>query len=171
MKWGCRTFLDSQSRSGAFRGGPGLNSGVALFARLPVEFTRHVSALFPPGGRYLANSLDQPPMALALLAKLGGKSGWHPRRFAAVGGIAGRAGRAWRPAAASVIAVPRSLWMAFANPAAIATGGAGRHQRLRPDEGSDKIRGAAGGAKDRRPTRAGSLRVSTSVRRQQCTIT
>jgi hypothetical protein len=90
-------------------------------------------------------------MTLALLAKLGGKSGWHPRRFAAVGGIAGRAGRAWRPAAASVIAVPRSLWMAFANPAAIATGGAGRHQRLRPDEGSDKIRGAAGGAKDRRP--------------------
>jgi hypothetical protein len=68
-------------------------------------------------------------MAPALLVELGGKSRWHPRRFAFVGGIAGRAGRAWRPAAAGVVAVPRSLRMALTDPAAIATGGAGRHQR------------------------------------------
>jgi hypothetical protein len=79
---------------------PDLNSGVALLA-----------------------------MALVLLFELTGKSRRHPRRLAVVGGIAGRAGRAWRAAAASVIAVPRSVRMAFADPAAIATDGAGRHQR------------------------------------------
>jgi hypothetical protein len=41
---GVPDFPDSQSRSLAPRGGPGLNSGVALFARLPVEFARHASA-------------------------------------------------------------------------------------------------------------------------------
>jgi hypothetical protein len=58
-------------------------------------------------------------MAPALLVELGGKSRRHPRRFAVVGGIAGRARRAWRPAAASAIAIPRSFQMAFAHPAAI----------------------------------------------------
>jgi hypothetical protein len=78
-----------------------------------------------------SNSPDQfaALMAPALLVELSGKSRRHPRRLTVVGGIAGRAGRAWRPAVASVTAVPRSLRMAFADPAAIATGGAGRHHR------------------------------------------
>jgi hypothetical protein len=49
--------------------------------------------------------------------------------LAVVGSITGRAGRAWRPAVASFTAVPRSLRMALADPAAIATGGTGRHHR------------------------------------------
>jgi hypothetical protein len=55
----------------------------------------------------------------ALLVDFGFEAGWHPRRFAVVGGIAGRAERAWRPAAAGVVAAPRSLGMALAHPAAI----------------------------------------------------
>jgi hypothetical protein len=79
-------------------------------------------------------SSNSPDHFAALLApapfvELSGKSRRHPRRLAVVGGITGRAGRAWRPAVASVTAVPRSLRMAFADPAAIATGGTGRHHR------------------------------------------
>jgi hypothetical protein len=68
-------------------------------------------------------------MAAALLVECGCKPRWHPRRFAVVGGIAGRARRAGRPTAAGVVVVPRSLRMALADPAAIVTGGACRHQR------------------------------------------
>jgi hypothetical protein len=58
-------------------------------------------------------------MAPVPLIGLGCKSRWKPRRCAIGGGVAGRAGRAWRPTVAGVIAVPRPLWMAFAHPAAI----------------------------------------------------
>jgi hypothetical protein len=58
-------------------------------------------------------------MAPALLVELGCKSRWHPRCFAALGGIASRAGRAWRRTAAGVVAIPRSVGMTLIDPGAV----------------------------------------------------
>ena len=63
-------------------------------------------------------------MPPALLVELGCKSRRHPRRFAVVCGIAGRAGCASRAARTGVRIFPRFVLMGLTDPAAVLAEGA-----------------------------------------------